>query len=100
MGRLRLAHAGVAWNLAAEATGIGAVTANDRGDAVAHGYGLLALEAARSLPELAPDLRVFARIDNLFDRDHVGSVIVNEANGRYYEPGPGRSVLLGLEWRR
>ena len=100
MGRLRLAHAGATWDLAAEATGIGAVTANDRGDAVAHGYGLLSLEAARRVPELAPDLRVFARIDNLFDRDHAGSVIVNEANGRYYEPGAGRSVLLGLEWRR
>ena len=40
----------------------------------------------------------FARVDNLFDRDHVGSVIVNEANGRYFEPGAGRTWTLGLGW--
>jgi iron complex outermembrane receptor protein len=98
-GRLRLAYAGTRWSFAAEATGIGAVTANDRGSALAPGYGLLAAEAARALPELAPGLRGFARIDNLSDQAHVGSVIVNEANGRYYEPGPGRTLLVGLEWR-
>ena len=47
----------------------------------------------------AGPLRVFARVDNLLDRDHVGSVIVNEGNGRFYEPGSGRTWLLGLEWR-
>ena len=37
-----------------------------------------------------------SRVDNLFDRRIVGSVIVNEGNGRYYEPAPGRSMSLGL----
>ena len=37
-------------------------------------------------------------IDNLLDRDHVGSVIVNEGNGRFYEPGGGRGWLVGLHW--
>ncbi len=32
------------------------------------------------------DMDLFGRIDNLFDREYVGSVIVNESNGRYYEP--------------
>ncbi|MEO6365195.1 MAG: TonB-dependent receptor [Luteimonas sp.] len=41
----------------------------------------------------------FARVDNLFDRDHVGSVIVNEGNARFFEPGAGRSLSLGLGWR-
>ncbi|KAF1693619.1 TonB-dependent receptor, partial [Pseudoxanthomonas koreensis] len=93
-GRLRLAHEYALWNFAAEATGIGAVNANDRGNAVAPGYGLFAIEAARVLPELAPGLRAFMRVDNLFDRDHAGSVIVNEANGRYYEPAWSRSNRL------
>jgi iron complex outermembrane receptor protein len=39
---------------------------------------------------------VFARIDNLFDRRHVGSVIVNEANGRYFEPAEGRAWTVGV----
>jgi hypothetical protein len=37
-----------------------------------------------------------ARVDNLFDREYVGSVIVNESNGRYYEPAPGRNYGVGL----
>ncbi len=35
---------------------------------------------------------LFGRIDNLFDREYVGPVIVNESNGRYYEPAPGRTT--------
>lgn len=41
-------------------------------------------------------LSAYARIDNLFDRRYAGSVIVNESNGRYYEPAPGRGVGLGV----
>jgi iron complex outermembrane receptor protein len=33
----------------------------------------------------------------MFDAAYVGSVIVNDANGRYYEPSPGRNYLLGLQ---
>ncbi|KAB8183004.1 TonB-dependent receptor, partial [Lysobacter maris] len=41
----------------------------------------------------------FARIDNLFDRDFAGSVIVNEGNRRFFEPALGRTVTLGFGWR-
>ena len=32
--------------------------------------------------------------------DLLGGVIVNEANGRFFEPGAGRSVTVGIGWRR
>ncbi|WP_447096035.1 TonB-dependent receptor family protein [Pseudomonas sp. CF10PS3] len=35
------------------------------------------------------------RLDNLLDRQYVGSVIVGDSNGRYYEAGPGRSWYAG-----
>ncbi|WP_161867013.1 TonB-dependent receptor family protein [Pseudomonas yangonensis] len=35
------------------------------------------------------------RIDNLLDREYVGSVIVGDGNGRYYEPGPERAWYVG-----
>ncbi|WP_258909045.1 TonB-dependent receptor family protein [Pseudomonas putida] len=35
------------------------------------------------------------RLDNLFDRQYVGSVIVGDGNGRYYEAAPGRSWYAG-----
>ncbi len=36
------------------------------------------------------------RVDNVFDRKHVSSVIVGQGQQRYYEPGPERSWFAGL----
>lgn len=36
------------------------------------------------------DLAATARVDNVFDRRYAGSVIVNEGNGRFFEPAPER----------
>jgi iron complex outermembrane receptor protein len=46
----------------------------------------------------ASDWRIseFLRIDNLFDKQYVGSVIVGDTNRRYYEPAPRRSVIGGI----
>ncbi|WP_374263724.1 TonB-dependent receptor family protein [Zoogloea sp.] len=41
----------------------------------------------------------FARVDNLFDRNYIGSVIVGDGNGRYYEPAPGRNGMVGVNAR-
>ncbi|WP_224992774.1 TonB-dependent receptor family protein [Acinetobacter pittii] len=38
----------------------------------------------------------FARVDNLFDKNYAGSVIVNDGNGRYFEPANGRNWSAGL----
>jgi len=38
----------------------------------------------------------FVRVDNVTDRNYVGSVIVDETNGRFYEPSPRRSMSIGL----
>ena len=42
-------------------------------------------------------LTEFLRVDNVGDRNSVGSVIVNEANRRYYEPAPRRSMTVGIQ---
>ena len=42
------------------------------------------------------DLSGFARVDNLFSRRYAGSVIVNEGNGRYFEPAPTRNYIVGV----
>lgn len=41
-------------------------------------------------------VKTFARVDNLFDKDYSGSVIVNESNGRFYEPAEDRNWSAGL----
>jgi iron complex outermembrane receptor protein len=41
-------------------------------------------------------LSEYARIENLTDRRIIGSVIVNDGNGRFYEPSPGRNLMMGV----
>ena len=95
---LRLQWRPGAWTLAAEAVGTGDALADDRGLARAGGHGLLHLEAARRWPDAGGPVQAFLRIDNALDRAHVGSVIVNEANSRFFEPGAGRGVQVGVRW--
>lgn len=96
----RLAWEPAQWSAAMEVTAISSVSVNDIGSESAPGYALLNLEVARRWPLAeSSSLRAFARIDNALDRDYVGSVIINEGNARYYEPGPDRSLWLGLEWK-
>ncbi|MES2940310.1 MAG: TonB-dependent receptor [Pseudomonadota bacterium] len=44
--------------------------------------------------------RAYARIDNLTGRRYAGSVIVNEGNGRFFEPAPGRQLTVKLSASR
>ncbi|MDH4393673.1 MAG: TonB-dependent receptor [Aquabacterium sp.] len=74
--------------------------ANDLNTAAAPGYALANLRWSGKLA-LGPSdaLELLARVDNLFNRDHVASVIVNDGNSRFYEPGAPRSLLLSLRWQ-
>ncbi|HYH40911.1 MAG TPA: TonB-dependent receptor, partial [Burkholderiales bacterium] len=38
----------------------------------------------------------FLRVDNVFDREYIGSVIVADGNSRFFEPAPGRNWLAGV----
>ncbi len=40
--------------------------------------------------------RQFLRVNNLFDRSYVGSVIVGDTNRRYYEAATGRQWVMGV----
>jgi len=39
-------------------------------------------------------------LDNVTDKQYVGSVVVNQGSGRSFEPGVGRQVSVGLKWSR
>ena len=51
------------------------------------------------LVQQGPGWRIseYVRMDNIGDRDYVGSVIVNEGNGRFYEPSPRRNMSVGIQ---
>jgi iron complex outermembrane receptor protein len=41
-------------------------------------------------------LAPFIGINNAFNHLYVGSVVINAARGRFYEPAPGRNMYVGL----
>lgn len=85
------------WSSALESRWLGEIATDDRNTDATQGHARFAWRgqwrARRDRGWYA-----FLRIDNLFDRDDAGSVIVNEANGRYFEPGAGRSATLAVGW--
>lgn len=42
-------------------------------------------------------VNAYARVDNMLDKNYVGSVIVNDGNGRFYEPADGRNWGAGIK---
>ncbi|HBW8732989.1 TPA: TonB-dependent receptor [Klebsiella pneumoniae] len=77
------------------------IMANDENTTKAPSWTVVGLTTGYKWSYGRMDMDLFGRIDNLFDREYVGSVIVNESNGRYYEPAPGRNYGIGLNlaWR-
>ena len=43
------------------------------------------------------DIKPFISLRNVFDAEYSGTVVVNAAGGRFYEPSPGRALLAGLQ---
>lgn len=75
---------------------LSAVPVDDRNSDRAPGYGVVGLAAGYVLPLGRWTVTAYARIDNLFDRHYAGSVIVNDGNGRYFEPAAGRNASAGV----
>src|SRR5690606_1652416 len=86
--------------LFAAANGSSRVHADDANSAWAPGYATLDIGVERTwLPGNVP-LSAGLRVDNLFDRASIGSVIVNAGGGRFFEPAPGRTLTLTIRLGR
>ena len=88
------------WYGGAELRYMSQIQTNDRNSEQAPAYAVTALNGGYKFRSGGWVLDLFGRVDNLFDRSYVGSVIVNEGNGRYFEPAPGRNYGVGasLSW--
>jgi iron complex outermembrane receptor protein len=73
------------------------VAVNDINSEFAGDYGVLNAIIGFEQRGARWRLSEFLRIDNVGDRAYIGSVVVNDANGRYYEPAPQRSMMFGLQ---
>ncbi|WP_085315963.1 TonB-dependent receptor family protein [Derxia lacustris] len=72
------------------------VYVNDGNSDAAGAYGTVGLGAGYVVKRAGWTVTGFGRVDNVFDRQYAGSVIVNEGNQRYFEPAPARNWLAGL----
>ena len=71
--------------------------ADDANTTAAAGYGLLNLRWRQRWHWGPAQIQAFAGVENLGDKRFVGSVIVNQANGAYFEPGLPRHWTVGLQ---
>lgn len=86
------------WAFSVDGRYLSSVTVNDRGSDTAPSYFVAGAKVAYGFDTAHGQVRTFLEFDNLFDRRYAGSVIVNDSNGRYFEPAPGRTVMVGLRW--
>lgn len=95
-GSLRIQHGrDLGWSEGLTLSGVGRVTVNDIDSQRAAGYGLLDADVSCTFALASTArLQLSARVNNLTDRRYIGSVIVNDGNGRYFEPGPDRTWML------
>jgi iron complex outermembrane recepter protein len=77
-----------------EGQGRGKIYADDRNSDAAAGYWVANWRAGFEQESKHWRFSEFARLDNLANRAYVGSVIVNEANSRFFEPAPGRTAYV------
>lgn len=94
------------WRLGLSAQHAGKVFVNDKNIGAAPSFTIASASVGYTKHLGDWTLHTFARVDNLFDRQYVGSVIVNDsngakipANGRYYEAAPGRNWSTGVNLR-
>lgn len=93
------------WQLGATANVSGPVFANDVNSERAAGFAVLGLHAAygwggqqagSGAGAGTARWQLWARLDNVFNRHHAATLIVNDANGRYFEPAAGRRLMVVL----
>jgi iron complex outermembrane receptor protein len=65
--------------------------------AKADGWWVLTLRAGWEVTIDRWRVAPYVSVLNLTDRRYAGSVVVNARGGRYFEPAPGRNLVLGLE---
>lgn len=97
-------YAGLTWRYAptgffatAETLVRSRIYADDRNTGYAGGYWTENLRAGFEQKRTRWQTSESLRIENLFNKSYVGSVIVNDANSRFFEPEPGFGVYVMFE---
>jgi iron complex outermembrane receptor protein len=84
------------WHAGVNGQYVSGVAVNDQNSVFTPSYAIFGADAGYGVELRTFRINTFARINNAFDRRYVGSVIVGDGNGRFFEPGPGFNVLAGV----
>jgi iron complex outermembrane receptor protein len=84
------------WHGSVNGQYVSAVPVNDVNNAFAPAYAVMGLDGGYGVELNQFKVSTFLRINNLLNRRYVGSVIVDDGNNRFFEPGPGFNVLGGF----
>ena len=94
---LRWRHAPSGFTAALEYLHKSRVWVDDRNSEAADSYGIVSLAGAFVQQSGQWRFSEYLRVDNVGDKQYAGSVVVNDANLRFYEPAPGRNYVAGLQ---
>jgi len=83
------------FNVSGEVQYVGKVYANDRNTAFAPAYTIGNVQAGFAQSAGRTKFSEYVRLNNVTDKKYIGSVIVGDTNGRYFEPAPGRNWFVG-----
>lgn len=72
------------------------VYVNDRNTDSAPSYTIFNLRAGFEQNLAHWHFKEYLRVENMFDKEYIGSVRVNDGNALFFEPGADRNYLLGL----
>ena len=72
------------------------VYVDDANSDAASSYTVVSANAGYVWKQADWKVKTYIRADNLFDENYVGSVIVNDGNGRFFEPADGLNWSAGL----
>ena len=94
---LRWRHAPSGFTAALDLQRKARVWVDDRNSEAADAYGIASLAAAFQQRHEHWRFAQFLRVENLTNRRYAGSVVVNDANLRFFEPAPGRNIVIGAQ---
>lgn len=89
-------HAPTGFSTALETHAVDKVYVSDRTSENAPGYAIVNWRGGFAQTISKWRIAEFLRIENIFDRNYVSSVKINDGNSQYYEAGATRNWLLGL----
>ena len=84
------------WRASLTGQYVSAIAVNDANTEFAAAYPVFDASGGYAAELGSASISVFLRLNNILDRRYAGSIIVDDGNGRYFEPAPGFNVFAGF----